>query len=264
MSYKTIHNKIKDISNKPDKIKAILYGKAGTGKTTLAGTFPKPLLVDIKEEGQKVLKGIKGIKTMSPENWEELNDLYWYLKKEKHNFETVILDTVGNAQLFAVEAVVEKKGSKTKGKKAGDWGTMTQQMWGEVSSMCKELFINFRDLPMNVVFIAHDRIFKANEEEDSDGDIIRIAPHVGPALSPSIASTLNASANLIGETFIGETIKIKKDEKTKKKTEIRKVKYYLRIGPNSSYITKVRKPKHIDLPEMIANPEYKDLLALFG
>ena len=27
----------------------LFYGKSGTGKTTLAGTFPKPLILDVNE-----------------------------------------------------------------------------------------------------------------------------------------------------------------------------------------------------------------------
>lgn len=262
MDTKKAAKKIRSVSQEEDPLTAVFYGKAGTGKTTLLGTFPKVLHLDIREEGQKVLKKIKGIKTASIEDWEDLVSMYWYLKKEKHGFETVGLDTVGQAQMLAVEEVMRKHNKKGK---AGDWGTMTMKMWGEVATMCKELFLNFRDLKkigINVVFIAHDRVFKAqDEEEDDDGNISRIAPHMGPALSPSIVSTLNAAVDLIGETFIGEETKVIKvnGKKIKKKS----TEYYLRIGPNSSYITKVRRPKGEEkLPDALKNPNYNKLLDL--
>lgn len=256
-NYKETAKRIKDISQKAEFIKAIFYGKAGTGKTTLAGSFPKPLLLDIREDGQAVLKKVKGVKQLEVEEWSDLQDMYWYLKKEKHGFETVIIDTAGGAQMMAIEVVMAKH--KKKGR-AGDWGTMSQKMWGEVATMCKELFLDFRDLKMNVVFIAHEKIFKAEEDEEDSSNVARIAPHVGPALSPSVASMLNAAVNTIGETFIGEKITISKNPKTGKKIEEKKIDYYLRIGPNSSYITKVRKPKETKLPEVIKNPEFEDLL----
>lgn len=262
MDTKKIAKKIKSISQEEDPLTAIFYGKAGTGKTTLLGTFPKVLHLDIREEGQKVLKKVKGIKSARIEDWDELVSMYWYLKKEKHGFETVGIDTAGQAQMLAVEEVMRKH--KKKGK-AGEWGTMTQKMWGEVSTMCKELFLDFRDLKkigINVVFIAHDRVFKAqdDEDEDEDGNVSRIAPHMGPALSPSIVSTLNAAVDLVGETFIGEEVVIKKDKKTRKKTKKKITEYYLRIGPNSSYITKVRRPKGKRLPDAIRDPDYDKLL----
>lgn len=266
MNVKKIKKKIKDISQEEEEpVTAIFYGKAGTGKTTLLGTFPKVLHLDIREEGEKVLKKVKGIKSASIEDWDELISMYWYLKKEKHGFKTIGIDTAGQAQLLAVEEVMRKHNKKGN---AGDWGTMTQKMWGEVATMCKELFINFRDLKkdgMNVVFIAHDRVFKAQEEEEEDenGNVTKIAPHMGPALSPSIVSTLNAAVDMIGETFIGEEITIVRDKKTKKRKKKKTTEYYLRIGPNSSYITKVRRPKENGrLPDSITDPSYKDLRKL--
>lgn len=256
-TYKDIKKRIKSVSQSPEYIKAIFYGKAGTGKTSLLGTFPAVLHLDIREKGSPVLKKVKGLKTLEIKEWSDLQDIYWYLRKEDHDFETVGIDTAGNAQMLAVEEVMKKH--KKKGN-PGDWGTMSQQMWGEVASMCKELFLDFRDLDMNVVFIAHDRVFKAQEDDDDNGDVVRIAPHIGPALSPAIASTLNAAVNVIGETFIGEKVKIEKDKKSGKKIEIKSTEYYLRIGPNSSYITKVRKPKEIKLPDVIKDPEYEDLM----
>lgn len=264
MDHKKIAKKIKSIPDIDEPITSLFYGKAGTGKTTLLGTYPNVLHLDIREEGKKVLKRIKGIKSANIDSWDELVAMYWYLKKEKHSFETVGIDTAGQAQLLAVEEVMRKNHKKGK---PGDWGTMTQKMWGEVASMCKELFLNFRDLKqkgINVVFIAHDRVFKAITDEDEDDDIVsRIAPHMGPALSPSIAGTLNAAVDIIGETFIGEELIVIKDKKTRKKKEKKEVEYYLRIGPNSSYITKVRRPKSkTKLPDTIKDPSYKKLVKI--
>lgn len=265
MNTKDIAKKIKSISQEAEPLTAIFYGKAGTGKTTLLGTFPKVLHLDIREEGQKVLKRIKGLKSARIEEWEDLISMYWYLKKEKHGFETVGIDTAGQAQMLAVEEVMRKHNKKGK---PGDWGTMTQKMWGEVSTMCRELFLNYRDLKkigINVVFIAHDRVFKARDEgeDEDDNSVSRIAPHMGPALSPSIVSTLNAAVDLVGESFIGEELITTRDEKTGKKIKKKRTEYYLRIGPNSSYITKVRRPRSKNkLPEALKDPDYNKLLTL--
>lgn len=261
-NYKAISKKIKAVSQEQDPITAVFYGEPGTGKTTLLGTFPKVLHLDIRENGSKVLKKIKGLKTVSIDSTQELEDMYWYLLKEKHDFETVGVDTAGGAQLLMIEEIMRK--NKKKGK-PGDWGSMSQKMWGDVGTKAKELFLNYRDLKdegMNVAFLAHRRIFKANEDEDEDGPVSRIAPHMGPALSPSIVSTLNAAVDIVGETFIGEKYKVIKDLKTGKKKEERSIDYYLRIGPNSSYITKVRRPKGDKLPDSLKDPEYSDLLEL--
>ncbi len=46
-------------------IRALVYGPAGAGKTTLAGTFPKPLLVFDWDQKYKPLIGIPGIEVVS-------------------------------------------------------------------------------------------------------------------------------------------------------------------------------------------------------
>ncbi len=259
MSYKDIAKRITSVSQAPELIKAVFYGKPGSGKTTLFGTFPAPLHIDIRENGTGVLKRVKGLKTIKADDWDDLNDLYWYLKKEKHGYKSVGIDTAGAAQAYAIEEIMQKH--KKKGR-AGDWGTMNQKMWGETAAMTKELFLQFNELPMNVAFLCHDKLFKATDEEDENHDVTRIAPHIGPALSPSVASVLNAAVNVIGETFIGERMKIIEDKKTGKKEKEFIKDYYLRIGPSSSYITKVRKPKEVELPDVIRDPDFDDLIQL--
>ena len=106
MDTKRISKRIKSVGQGDEPLTAVIYGKSGTGKTTLLGTFPKVLHVDIREEGQKVLKTITGLKTISIDTWEDLVDLFWYLKKEKHGFKTVGIDTAGQAQMLAVELVI--------------------------------------------------------------------------------------------------------------------------------------------------------------
>lgn len=257
-NYKDIAKRIKTPNQEVGNIKVILYGKSSTGKTTLAASFPKPVILDVREKGTKSVKKVRGLKELPVKEWQDLIDMYWYLKKEDHDFETVAIDTAGNAQAMAVQLVMAKH--KRKGE-VGSWGTMTQQMWGEVASMVKELLLQYRDLPMNVVFIAHHKVFQ-QEEDESDEDTVKISPHVGPALSPSVASVLNAAVDIIGETFIGETITRTRNKKTGKREEVREVDYCLRVGPHSSYITKVRKPKENELPDVIKDPSYKDLIKL--
>lgn len=255
-NYKDISKRIKSISQEVGELKVILYGKSGTGKTTLAASFPKPILIDVREKGQKSVKTVKGLKMLAVKEWQDLLDIYWFLKNEDHDFETAIIDTVGNAQTLAIEWVMDKNNKKGK---AGDWGTMTQKMWGEVSTMVKELTLNFRDLDMNIVYIAHHRVFQQNEE---DADTIAIDPYVGPAVTPSVAAVLNAAVDIIGETFIGEKTITTRDKKTGKKEEERNVNYYLRVGPHSSYITKFRNSKETETPDVIKNPDYKSLINL--
>ena len=233
----------------------VFYGRSASGKTTLAATFPgKKLLIDIRDEGTDSIIDVPDIDVLSVSSCEEIEDAYWWLKQNAGKYSTVIMDTVTMWQFLKVEEIVGEKAAKL-GKQPTDWGVMTKQQWGEVAGYMKTWITNFRDLPMEVVFIAQQRTFNVGEDGENEGEL---DPEVGPSLSPSVMSHLCAAAQVIGCTFIRTrtiTKKIRKKTIEKEVTE-----YCLRLGPSASYITKFRKPRSISLPDFLIDPTYEEIL----
>ena len=120
-------------------LKVVIYGKPGTGKTTIASTFPKPLiLLDIKESGWVGVKDIKGLDPVNIPDWPSFEEAYWYLQENKDGYKTVVIDTASALQDLALEYKAKKKNIKLReGVKYGDVGTMTRKDWGEIASMLK-------------------------------------------------------------------------------------------------------------------------------
>lgn len=242
---------IKPVGAIQDPVTALFYGKAGTGKTVLASTFPKPLLIlDIKERGTESIARTPGIDVAQITEWDKIEEFYWFLKSGEHEYKTVVLDHLSNMQVLAMA-----KARETLGMKPDD--VMSQRSWGKISGMLMEWIINFRDLRdvgMNVPMIAHDRQQGGEETEDN-----QIDPSIGPRLMPSVASFVNGAVSVIGSTFIRETWI--KGEKGKK---VRKVDYCLRVGPHGSYVTKIRKPIQSEnpVPDIIVNPTFDKLVAV--
>jgi hypothetical protein len=251
--YSYIEGMISPVTPLEDGVKAVIYGRQGSGKTTLGATFPKPLLiVDISEKGTDSVWDVKGIKVIKPKTWEQFVDTYWYVREGK-KFKSAMIDTVSNLQDLAIRDVKEVSEDE---KVTGNWGTMTKRDWGKVSGMLKNEILNWRDLPgMNVLFIAHDRVFNVDDEDDTEG---MISPEVGPRLMPSVASTMNAAVGIIGNCFIREKVKEVKVGKTK--LIKRDVQYCMRVGPHAYYVTKIRKPKGIVVPKVIVDPTYELLV----
>lgn len=236
----------------------VFYGRSGSGKTTLSLSFPgKILLLDIKDRGTDSVADIPSSEAvgMSVESWEDFEMVYYYLLKNPEEYATIVLDTMSQLQQLCVEHVI---GSRKSGSKAlGEWGTLTKGDWGDVSSLMKQWITQYRDLQdigIEVVFIAQDRVFNM---EDEDPDTM-LTPEVGPRLTPSVASHLNAAVSVIGYTFIREKTLIK--EVKGKKKEIKRTEYCLRIGPNPVFVTKARKPKHLQLPDVIVDPTYDSII----
>src|SRR5690606_33107633 len=139
------------------------------------------------------------------------------------------------------------------------WGSMSKQDWGEVASEMKALIIELRGLPMNVVFIAQDRTFSF-DDDNGEAANDQLLPEVGPRLMPSVASVLNAAVTVIGYTFVKRKFIKKKSDKSNKVITKEKAVYCLRLGPSPVFVTKMRKPKSVGLPDHIEDPDYEDII----
>lgn len=246
----TIEDRIGKVHMVDKYLKVVTYGPAGTGKTTFACTFPKPiLLLDIRDRGTDSVADVDGVDVLQVEDWYDFEDAYWMLKKRK-NYRSVITDTVSQLQTLAMVKVLGEKKKKID-KDAGNWGTLTKGDWGDVASLMKEWLHNYRDLDMAVCFIAQHRTFNIGEEEEEGA----IAPEIGPRLMPSVAQSMNADVSVIGSTFIRERFERVKGERKEK----RHVEYCMRLGPHAFYVTKVRKPKTIIAPDFIVDPTYNKI-----
>lgn len=238
-----------------------LYGRSGSGKTTLSATWPKPILyVNIRDNGTDSIADVEDVDVVDVDTSEELKDLILWCHKQanrdKLTYKTIVLDTMSQLQGILVEEMGKNKSLK-KGKRAGDFGTMTMQEWGSIAGDLKAVIMDVRNLPVESVFICQERIFNAGDEEDDGLD--QLEPEVGPKLMPSVKNDLNASVSIIANTFIRLRSVVTKDPDTKKKVKTVSKIYCLRVGPNSVYTTKLRKPKGIQAPDYIEDPTFRKL-----
>ncbi len=246
-----IAERIVDVGDLPSESKILLYGRSGTGKTHVVGTAPKPLLlIDPKEKGTDTIRARPGVKVIRIDSWQDFEDVYWYLSEAKHPFVTVAVDTVTQLQELAMKAVLGEEPTN-----------VSQRGWGRIASLMKTWIINYRDLPLNVIFTAQDRLSQGDDEDVEDEGTLM--PEVGPYVMPSVSKILNSAVGMIGQTFIKERQKTVKTKGGKEK-KVRVVEYCLRIGPHAKYLTKFRRDPSLGggTPEYIVDPTYDKLLAL--
>ena len=75
-----------------------IYGEGGVGKTKLALSFPKPLVIDTDAglEGGAI-DGVTGDQ-WAPEAWRDINALYFWLKDQitRRGYKTIVLDSISS------------------------------------------------------------------------------------------------------------------------------------------------------------------------
>lgn len=247
VDFSDILDRIKPVQELPLVVTQVTYGRSGTGKTTYASSWPKPmLLLDVKDEGTDSIKDVEGIEVFSIETWEDFEKAYWLLKSGEHKFKSVAIDTVTQLQDKAVNQVLADENKSF----------VSQQMWGQISGMLKSWLMDYRDLAddgINVHFIFQDRVHDTDTDDEEEG---QIDPVVGPQVIPSIAGMITAAVKVIGNTYISESVERTRDGIA------REQEYRMRIGPHPYYTTKVRKPKDSPCPSHLANPTYKDIIAI--
>jgi len=120
------------------KIKALVYGQSGTGKTTLALSAPKPLLLDF-DGGASRLNTEHRVDTVQIKTWAEVNQV---LSEDLAAYETIVVDTVGKMLDCIITSVCAGRIPRIQ-----DWGSINNTF----STFCRTL----SGLNKNIIFVAH-------------------------------------------------------------------------------------------------------------
>lgn len=244
----SLEDRFKDLLDMDTPTIITLYGRPGTGKTTISCTLPKPLLlIDVKDKGTDSGKRKDlepgDITVFELESFDEIYDLYDYIEENPNKFKSVVIDHMTALQDFCYEKVMDEEG-KSK---------MSQGMYGTAGGYLKEvinLYKGLTDLGITPCFNCQDRM----ESGDGEGED-QLLPEVGPSLMPSVARTLCAASRVIGHTYQFENVEKLDGAKVRRNIEFR-----LRLGPNPYYITKVTRPFGTPCPQFLVNANYSDIM----
>lgn len=220
-----------------------IYGRSGTGKTTLVGTMPgRGLIIDVPqaEGGTFVLADTEGrIDVKEIHTWQEIQEVFWFLQKENHDYKWVAIDSITAMTELAKRKIIRER------ELAADPAKITLPEWGQLNQLVIELIYQFRTLPIHVIFVAQEAIHKENDDS-------AIPPQIGPDTRTKAVNSLIPSMLLVGRTSV-ET------------THTGGYEYRFRIGPHPTYMTKVRHKQGLEVPNVIRNANLGLLLRyLFG
>lgn len=132
----------------------VLYGQPGSGKTSIATTADKPILIDCDRGSDRA---VQIVDTLVANKWEEITSQI----KDLSEYKTVICDTAKAALDDFLSQYVCELNYKLK--------TNSLKRFGQMADEFKDFVGTLQSFGIDIVFICHDK-------ETTEGDIIRHAP----------------------------------------------------------------------------------------
>ncbi len=131
------------------KLKVLLYGASGSGKTLAALTFPRPAVIDT-ENGTDLYAGRAGVPAFSVLRAKTLGDVesaVAFIREDGgRSFDTLVIDAI--TVLYDVQKDAASKTSKD--------GEMNPRLWNRVNGRMVALYNMLTSLPVHVVVIARE------------------------------------------------------------------------------------------------------------
>ncbi len=210
-------------------LKACIYGKSGTGKTSLGVSAPKPLILLSESQGLVHIKqAAKRLGVPVPPTYlvESVNDYRMWLQalrgdktkpltvKERYEEggqtrervvetleewpETVVVDSLTDMGRLIIDGI-RWQSPPQKGKDG--LPVDSQRFWQVLDDRFRNLLIGFRDLPLHTVLLA-----LAEDKEDGEGE--SRTRSLNPSLPMrKLAQVVCAAVNVVGYTYRRETRK---------------------------------------------------------
>lgn len=271
-------SRIRPVTHTHASIRMSLYGRPKTGKTRLACTFPKPLLVIGSEDGTASVVGIKGVDFVLLKKCEEVSTVIDG-PLAVGRYASAVFD---NGTKFRDMRIAEILGLDRLPLQKG-WGFATIKQWGECANSIKQLLRPLFELArcgsLNLVFIAQESELSGFGENDDKPDEQKIKsqnvedmafiPEIGPAMGKSVRDWINAECDYIGQTLIRNQVvarqvtAIKGQPPSTSYEATGKAEYCLRVNPNGIYQAGFRVPIGREIKQdFVTDPSYDKIVRL--
>lgn len=131
----------------PQTVKAMVYGQAGMGKTTMALSAPKPLLLDF-DGGAHRVNSAHLSDTVPVKNWGEVTQV---LMEDLSSYDTIVIDTIGKMMDHIILHVCKGGIPQIR-----DWNRINQEFSGFTR--------NISAFRKNVIYVAHRDVRKEGDD----------------------------------------------------------------------------------------------------
>lgn len=236
------------------KPRILVYARNKKGKTRFGATAPNVLVID-PEEGTGEEKKIDP--DVWPVNsWEDLDDVYKFLREGKHSYEWVYIDGLTRIANMSLRWVMFQAEQRDLDRRPGQVG---KQDYGKSGEAVKAMLYNFHNLPMGVIFSCQERMMDAIPSGDEDEDAEDASIMYVPDLPKGVRGAVNSIVDVIGRLYtVRTTVKVKGPDNKPMDKEV--IQRRLWIEPHVAYDTGYR--SEFVLPAYLKNPTVPKLVTL--
>ena len=144
----------------PKTIVGCITGVCGIGKTTLALSAPKPLLLDTDNGIHRVQSEYR-VDCVQVKSYQDILDV---LEEDLSDYETIVIDTLGELVNFMLKYFADKdKSLITRG------GTYNIKIWGFIKQEFQNLKLKLQLLNKHLIFVSH-----VKEDKDGENKVYRM------------------------------------------------------------------------------------------
>ena len=241
------------------RLNVLVYGQLGVGKTCLLGSAQdceetSPMLLIDVEGGTLSLSGTS-IDIFRPQNFDEIQEVYDFLRFENTEYKSVGIDSLTELQrklsMGEILGVLEEDASYTnlaghKPPDRYDWLQSGEQMRRFIRAFRDLAYLREKDRRIHV-------FFSALEKTDENRSI------VCPSLPGALGVEVGASVDVLARLSIQEVQT--EDGRTRK---VRHLSMREEIDENGiRYLGKIRMPKSNSFPTTLINPSASKLIRLW-
>lgn len=90
-----------------EKLRIVVYGDYGRGKTTFAGTFPKPLVIDTNHGLVTLALDGTEVDQFEPTGYRDLEGIYFWIKERADAYETIVIDSLDSLVFLLMDEITE-------------------------------------------------------------------------------------------------------------------------------------------------------------
>lgn len=200
----------------PDRVRILIYGESGAGKTRFASTWPNPFYLDLDDGLASVTRPVHRVLVS---DWDQVYEIYVMLAGGEHEFQTIVVDSVNEAQLLGLRHTVDAYPNV---RRAYD-SLASQSDYGKMLSDVDQMIRALKSLPYNLVVIA--QVTAKGFETDSIGPQL-----IGKHSARNIARMMDVVGYLYRDNNVpvmgfGLTDYISKDRSGRLPTQVEKVSY---------------------------------------